>query len=137
MNRLTALLRLRRHQESLADGELAAASRARMQAEASRDALLRSDEMICVEPQPRALPELLVLRMQGIASQERVVEAEIAVEQRMRDELDARAARTAAAVRRRSVQRAVERQDHELVLQAQRASRRALGELARLKASQR
>jgi hypothetical protein len=133
MNRLQSLLRLRRHQEDVADGALAATSRKRMQAEASRDALLRSDDMISVEPQPRALPELLVLRLQGVARQERVAEAEAAVEQRMREEVDARAARTAAAVRRRSV----ERRDHEQMLQAQRAARRALGELARLQAVQR
>lgn len=137
MSRLHTLLRLRRHEEKIADGALAAASRERMNAEASRDALLRSDEMISVEPQPRALPELLVLRLQGMAVQERAAEAEAIVEQRMREEVDARAARTAAAVRRRSVQRAVERRDHELLLQAQRASRRALGELARLQAVQR
>lgn len=137
MSRLHTLLRLRRHEEKIADGALAAASRERMNAEASRDALLRSDEMISVEPQPRALPELLVLRLQGMAVQERAAEAEAIVEQRMREEVDARAARTAAAVRRRSVQRAVERRDHELMLQAQRASRRALGELARLQAVQR
>lgn len=137
MSRLHTLLRLRRHEEKIADGALAAAGRERMNAEASRDALLRSDEMISVEPQPRALPELLVLRLQGMAVQERAAEAEAIVEQRMREEVDARAARTAAAVRRRSVQRAVERRDHELMLQAQRASRRALGELARLQAVQR
>ena len=137
MNRLQSLLRLRRHQENVADGVLAAASRKRMQTEASRDALLRSDDMISVEPQPRALPELLVLRLQGVARQERVAEVEAAVEQRMREEVDARAARTAAAVRRRSVQRAVERRDHEQMVQAQRAARRALGELARLQAAQR
>lgn len=137
MSRLHTLLRLRRHEEKIADGALAAASRERMNAEASRDALLRSDEMISVEPQPRALPELLVLRLQGMAVQERAAEAEAIVEQRMREEVDAGAARTAAAVRRRSVQRAVERRDHELMLQAQRASRRALGELARLQAVQR
>jgi hypothetical protein len=137
MNRLQSLLRLRRHQENVADGVLAAVSRKRMQAEASRDALLRSDDMISVEPQPRALPELLVLRLQGVARQERVAEVEAAVEQRMREEVDARAARTAAAVRRRSVQRAVERRDHEQMVQAQRAARRALGELARLQAAQR
>lgn len=137
MSRLHTLLRLRRHEEKIADGALAAASRERMNAEASRDALLRSDEMISVEPQPRALPELLVLRLQGMAVEERAAEAEAVVEQRMREEVDARAARTAAAVRRRSVQRAVERRDHELLLQAQRASRRALGELARLQAVQR
>lgn len=137
MSRLHTLLRLRRHEEKIADSALAAASRERMNAEASRDALLRSDEMISVEPQPRALPELLVLRLQGMAVEERAAEAEAVVEQRMREEVDARAARTAAAVRRRSVQRAVERRDHELLLQAQRASRRALGELARLQAVQR
>jgi hypothetical protein len=137
MNRLQSLLRLRRRQEDVADGALAAASRKRMQAEASRDALLRSDDMISVEPQPRALPELLVLRLQGVARQEQVAEAEAAFEQHIREEVDARAARTAAAVRRRSVQRAVERRDHEQMLQAQRAARRALGELARLQAVQR
>ena len=136
MNRLHALLRLRRHEETVADGALAAASRERMQAEVVRDALLRSDEMVSTHPQPRTLPELLALRMQGIATRERMAAAEDAVEQRMRDEVDARAARTAAAVRRRSVQRAVERRDHEAALHAQRASRRALADLARLQAVQ-
>lgn len=137
MNRLHALLRLRRHEENLADGALASASRERMAAEARRDALVRSDHVVSTEPQPRALPELLALRMQGMSAHERAAEAAETVALRAREEADARAARTAAAVRRRSVQRVVERRDHEQMLHAQRAARRALAELARLQAVQR
>jgi hypothetical protein len=136
VSRLGGLLRLRRHKERLADGVLAAATRKRLAAEATYEALTRSDSVVSTEPQPHSLAELVALRMQGIAAQEVLTRAAETMELRRRDELEARAERTAAAVRRRSVQRAVERRELEHMLAAQRAARHALAELARLRAVQ-
>jgi hypothetical protein len=136
VSRLHELLRLRRHQETLADGTLAEATRTRLAAEAAYEELTRPDTVVSSEPQPHSLAELVALRMQGIAAQEVLARAAETMELRRRDETDARAARTAAAVRRRSVQRAVERRELEHMLAAQRAARHALAELARLQAVQ-
>ncbi|HSK95260.1 MAG TPA: hypothetical protein VK891_01470 [Euzebyales bacterium] len=137
MNRLHTLLRIRKRAETLADGELASATRTRLAAQEAYEELLRADAIVSTGPQPRSLPELLALRMQGIAAQEILTQAADTLEHRKLDEVDARVARTAAAVRRRSVQRVVERRDAEQKLIAQHAARRALAELARLSVAER
>lgn len=137
MNRLLALLRLRHRDEVRADADLAGAIRARRDAQAAKEALARSDHAISTVPRPTSLPELLALRMQGVATEEVLAAAAEEVSLRSREELDARAARAVAAARRRSVQRVVERRHAEELLVARRAARRSLGELARLRAVQR
>ncbi len=137
MSRFGIVLRLLRRDEQAADSVLAAAARDREAAEVTRDALRRTDHMLHSEPYPQTLPELLALRMQGIAVNEQADEAIAIVQLRNRDERDARLARSAAVARRRSAERLIERREEAQAVVARRAALRALAELARLRAVQR
>lgn len=133
MSRLTAFLKLLTVREDQASARAADATRATLAAQADLDGRRASYHTRPRQQGTLTAVQLLALQLQGVGALEHVEAAQAALDRRRQEQADAEDARSAAAVRRKSVERVTDRRKEQAAHVAQTAARRSLDELAILR----